>query len=124
MTTRIEWNGSRHLGQEPATLAELLLALAHHPIGAFWRKHGIESSYLAADGTRWWTFWGNFEDVSHCFSVDTDEPALADEFRALFRANRHLTPHPCMRDGTLGANAERCPCYASHFGSFERRESA
>ena len=122
VTTRINWNGSRWAGQQPAALADLFAALASHPLGDFWqRNNNADTTFTRTDeetGKTWTVFWGNFRDVSHGFEVETDEPAIVAKFTALIKANRDVKAHPCMRDNAR-KDVEHCPCYASHFGRFE-----
>jgi len=77
----INANGSRFAGQAPATLEDLYLVLTEHPIGDFWRKRG-PASCIHVEG-RTVKFWGNFDDVSHVFDVDTDEPRALALYAAL-----------------------------------------
>jgi hypothetical protein len=128
MKTTIVSNGSRWRGQKLATLEQLFQALASHPLEKFWRKRGIECDpYVDASGdVQPRRFWGNFADVSHVFEVETDDPALIERFRAAFKANvRDVRQgHPCMGDGPSAREAEKCPCYESHWGKFEEEEVA
>ena len=105
MTTTINSNGSRFAGDEPATLEDLFLVLETHPLTEYHRKNGIEEEWTDLDGNRRRTFSGNFEDISHVFSVETDDEKVIARFRDVFRRNRYTLPRA----------SARCPCWDSHF---------
>ena len=69
MTTTIHANGSKWAGQPPDDIEKLIAMLTAHPLD-------LELSSRTAE-PGWWTFRGNFQDVSHVFHVETDEPDLA-----------------------------------------------
>lgn len=108
--TQIITNGSRFAGQKPASLEELYIVLQEHPLGDFWQKNGCEYADRETGITK---FWGNFEDISHAFDVETSDPATASRLRRLILENIRRPP--------IGHRGERvtCPCAKAHFGKFE-----
>jgi len=100
--TTIDYNGSRWSGQSTATLEELYLVLAEHPLTA---RSGAKRTETGA-----MVFHGNFEDVSHAFSVTTDDPTVGAKLARLMYENRAHPPK-----GQRGSRLE-CPCLRAHFG--------
>lgn len=82
--TTIYSNGSRWCGQDPATVAELLGVLAVEPLC---RSFEIFGNFITSDGDAA-HFWGNFHKISHVFSIETRDPALAERITAAIRANQ------------------------------------
>lgn len=98
--TTIRSNGSRWLGQEPATVDELLEVLATETLDRTFEAYG---NFVISEGgtTR---FWGNFHTVSHVFDIETADPDLAARLTAAIQANQQtvaylaqLVPKPLPR---------------------------
>ncbi|QAY80368.1 hypothetical protein [Sphingosinicella sp. BN140058] len=83
MTTTIHSNGSRHLGEQAATIAELLDVLGQHALDRTFEAYGnfIEASPA---GT---LFFGNFHSFSHVFRITTDDPDVFEPLTAAIREN-------------------------------------
>jgi hypothetical protein len=92
MTTAIHSNGSRWAGEQPTSLEELFDVLEHYALRrAQYPNDCFEESgaeMLRITGLpNFVRFSGNFYELSHVFSIDTDEPKLIARFRAAIAAN-------------------------------------
>ena len=83
--TLIEANGSKWMGQRPDDVDSLLDVLCEHKmIGHFY------PGFEGVDKYDWYKqkgvvrFHGNFEKLSHCFSIDTNDPEI------IFLITEHL----------------------------------
>jgi hypothetical protein len=97
MATKIVFNGSKHAGQEPDSVDVLLALLSREPleprhelIGGGFVHAGLSAELtahygVAARGAIMYT--GNFRNVSHAFSVVTDEKDLQDRLSAAVTEN-------------------------------------
>jgi len=110
---KIQSNGSRWAGGEPDTIETLLELLSREPLRPDFEKFGNFITHPVCRGVKnpAWTwgsdapewingpliypenpgavrFWGNFLNVSHVFSIDTDEPEIIDRLTAAIRANQ------------------------------------
>lgn len=111
--TKIISNGSHWAGEEESPLASLFEVLATQPLLRSFERYG---NFIQADPEIEWLewqasrefphigrhvpgpspyaplmvhrFWGNFLNVSHVFSIDTDEPELIERLTAAIRANQ------------------------------------
>ena len=82
MTTTINHNGSRFAGGRPAPVSALLEILKLE------RAADLSGFERLPNGmTR---FMGNFERISHAFSIDSDDPGLLKAFRLALKASRRL----------------------------------
>lgn len=94
MTTTINYNGSKWAGEEPDSIATLLDVLASEVLNRlfecsvggnpFISKSEVDAKWAPPGTTR---FHGNFLNLSHVFSIDTDEPELVAELTAAIEAN-------------------------------------
>ena len=75
MTTIINSNGSKWAGQEPDTIETLLDVLAHHPL-----DNTFEPFF--EDGR----FFGNFRNLSHVFSIDTDDADVIAQLNSAIKS--------------------------------------
>ncbi len=66
MTTTIASNGSKWAGQEPDSIDTLLEVMKKHPLR---REY---SGFEEVDG-RTVYFYGNFDTISHVFSIESDD---------------------------------------------------
>ena len=95
--TTIVSNGHKWGGEEPATINELLAVLQSATIeDRFFGKY--KERYTDApktfvlcpiskkDGLYW--FFGNFEEISHVFNIETNDKAVIDSLRAAIMANK------------------------------------
>ena len=93
MTTTIQSNGPRWAGQAPASVDELLDVLARETLDPRFEKYG---NFILRDEPPL-RFWGNFFNVSHVFSIDTDDPALIDRLTSAIRANQQRPDYQAAR---------------------------
>lgn len=89
MTTVINSNGSKWLGQEPDTIDRLCDVLSKEPLDPTFERFGnfVMGSRHGAPKCMI-RFWGNFAHVSHVFSIDTDEPQVIQRLLAHIRMNQ------------------------------------
>ncbi len=95
MTTRIGHNGSKWAGEAPDPVAVLLKRLTEHTLNPTFEEYGafgLKPTTWTGEPPDYWTasmvrFWGNFDDVSAGFSIDTDEPEMIEQLCAAIRAN-------------------------------------
>lgn len=80
---RINFNGSKWAGEPPDDLETLFDRLKKHKLDK--RFKPFAKTVKGELGQV--VFFGNFEDVSHTFSVTTDEPDLIARFIAAIKAN-------------------------------------
>jgi hypothetical protein len=115
LTTRVHQNGSRFAGDPPAPLEALFLVLRDHPLGDFWRPAPGRSVHSTAAIARLdfgpVQFWGNFADISHGFSVDTDDPVLIARLTDAILENLRHPPRGHRNEPLI-----TCPCRAAHLG--------
>lgn len=85
MTTTIHSNGSKWLGQDPDSIDTLLDLLAREPLDPTFEQYG-NFMHPGPDGMT--TFFGNFNQWSHVFRIDTDDPAVITALRRAIRTNQ------------------------------------
>lgn len=89
-------NGSQQYGQEPATVGELLELLKKEPLDPTFEEYGnfadncpisckTDKPMLPAG---WWSFWGNFYNVSHVFKIVTNDTEAIRDLRQAILANQ------------------------------------
>ena len=89
--TLIESNGSKWLGQHPDDLDKLYSMLCDHKLILHFYP-----GYEAIDNYEWYRqlgmirFHGNFQDISHCFSVDTNDSGVIKMMLGHLTVNRNL----------------------------------
>lgn len=101
--TNIISNGSKWAGESPDSIETLCEALATHTLDRTFEGFG---NFVIADGDGPVRFWGNFIDVSHVFSIDTDEPALIERLTALIRANQEKPKYQAQQSPEQRKRAE------------------
>jgi len=82
--TNIISNGSKWAGESPDTIDTLCEVLQAEPLNRIFEPFG---NFIIHDAIMV-RFWGNFLNLSHVFSIDTDEPALIERLTGLIRANQ------------------------------------
>ena len=85
----IEANGSKWAGESPDSIDELLGVLARTPLNPMFEEYGnfiLRDEKPLPDGVV--RFWGNFHELSHVFSVDTDERDMIERLTSAIRANQ------------------------------------
>ncbi len=105
--------GSRWGGEEPATVDELLAALATEALDPRFEEFGgfIDLCPIAANSERqllpdgWVQFHGNFQTVSHVFQIVTNDPAMIAELTAAIRANQASERYAVAKENRLQAKA-------------------
>jgi hypothetical protein len=89
-------NGSQPNGGEPATVGELLELLKEHPLDPMFEDYGnfandcpisykTDKPLLPAG---WWSFWGNFQTISHVFKIVTNDAQAIQDLRQAILANQ------------------------------------
>ncbi len=89
-------NGSQWNGGEPATVGELLELLKKEPLDPTFEDYGnfadncpisckTDKPMLPAG---WWSFWGNFHNVSHVFKIVTNDAEAIHDLRQAILANQ------------------------------------
>lgn len=106
MTTIIS-NGSNWAGEEPDTIDQLIEVLKTEVIEdrfffkkkEYWDKPEnspfqwvilcpiMKQHLLTGEREKHYTFFGNFEKVSHVFNIETDEPEVISKLKAAIMAN-------------------------------------
>ena len=89
MTTQIKYNGSRFAGSKHASIQSLLELMTLEPLD--WEKWGDFVQIYPCGNIN---ISGNFERVSHAFSIITDDKDVLANFAAAFDANRELCKYP------------------------------
>lgn len=93
-TTTISSNGSKWNGQEPDSIETLFKMLETFALDRTFENYGnfvmVEpvseaGEYLVPNGVR---FWGNFAEICHVFSIDTDDPELIERLTTAIRGNQ------------------------------------
>lgn len=94
MTTTIHSNGSKWVGDLPDSIETLLSVLGKYVLDRRFEnpQYGHSFISISAIGDKWAVpgtvrFHGNFFELSHVFSVDTDEPALIAKLTDAIEAN-------------------------------------
>lgn len=129
---RVISNGSRWMGEEPATVEELLEVMARTPLdprfedygGFIGDTRGAKPAGYNAAGKRCYIdtgpiypehpqavrFWGNFFELSHVFEIDTDDPETIEKITRAIRANQSTPAYKAARKARgLPAEIEREP---------------
>ena len=83
--TKIHSNGSKWLGQEPDSIDCLTEVMGRTPLDPTFAVNLGGFSTKQADGSV--HFFGNFVNVSHCFSIETDEPDTIARLRHAIASN-------------------------------------
>ena len=78
-------NGSHFTGEKPDTLDELCEVLASEPLDRDFEAFG---NFVLSDAYPVIRFWGNFANVSHVFSIDTDDGVTINRLTKAIRANQ------------------------------------
>lgn len=92
-TTTIDSNGSKWLGEEPDSIDTLCDVLKNYCLDPSFEDYGnfctcldSEPQIGAPEGS--FRFWGNFLELSHVFSIDTNDPTVINHLTTLIRANQ------------------------------------
>jgi hypothetical protein len=88
MTITIQSNGSKWAGEQPDSIEELIQVLGQYVLSRI-HEPFIETPKAgecwAEQGTT--RFSGNFYELSHVFSIDTDDPELIERLTTAINAN-------------------------------------
>jgi hypothetical protein len=93
----IHSNGSKWYGQEPDTIDKLIEVLTSCTIEERFftsYKHNLEHGHEyrnlcpISEENGMTMFFGNFEEVSHVFRIETDEPEVIEKLSAAIKANK------------------------------------
>lgn len=97
MATVIQSNGSRWIGEAPASIDELFEVLAEERLderrAPFIQRaplKNVAGKMIHPDAPQTVRICGNFLEVSHVFSIDTDDKALIARFEAAITANQKI----------------------------------
>lgn len=114
-TTKVLWNGSKCLGEEPDPLVVLEERLATHALDPCFEHYGDfamcdAGDFFAHHGAPGGTlFFGNFLNISASFSVVTNDPAVITRLTDAVRANQARDDYREARPSVLAAcNCETC----------------
>jgi hypothetical protein len=126
--TTIHSNGSKWAGQQPDSIETLLAVLAETPLdpafenyGAFFYRlddpeHGYPTEKDRGTAAGVVQFFGNFFNLSHGFTIDSDDPetvtALSDAIRANMAGEAYQAVrrkyNPCPKCDRLRDGGCRC----------------
>lgn len=95
MTTTIISNGSKWAGEQPDSIETLLHVLTTNPLDRTFEAFG---NFVIDDDAPMIRFFGNFFDLSHVFSIDTDEPDLIERLTAAIRTNQRRADYLSQDD--------------------------
>lgn len=131
----IQSNGSRWAGEEEGDITELLdvlgkYTLDHERFGAFYDVdvcRGVENPdwHYGSSAERWingdrlyasdgvYRFFGNFAELSHVFTIDTNHKPTIDALVAAIEANKSLMP----RRTKMSESTKSTPCSSQRFGA-------
>jgi len=87
MTTTINYNGSRYLGGHPASLEALLELMTLERL-CYWTEAPVKDTHWQQSDH--FIYSGNFERISHAFSVTTDDPNVIEAMDLALEVNRHI----------------------------------
>lgn len=85
MTTTIKYNGSRFAGSKHASIDALLELMEIEPLD--WERFGDFVQIYPCGNIN---IYGNFERVSHAFSIVTDDKDILASFAAAIDSNRNV----------------------------------
>lgn len=96
MSTVVVSNGSKYAGQDPDPIGALLDVLGREPLDPDFERYGdfvmrVEphiAEHYGVDHRRAVHVWGNFFQLSHSFSIFTDDEALVAQLVDAVRANK------------------------------------
>ena len=85
MTTTIHSNGSKWAGEDPDTIEQLIAVLGREHLDPKFELYGG----FIQRGESWpgVRFFGNFENLSHVFRIDTDDPQVIQVLTTAIEAN-------------------------------------
>ena len=83
-TTTIEWNGSRSAGARPASIETLFECLEKYRLCDALAPYMSNITWKRG----WVRLFGNFDEYSHAYSLDTCDPDLIARYVAAVRLNR------------------------------------
>jgi hypothetical protein len=91
---KINSNGSKWAGEEPDTIEVLIDTLKTYTLDPTFEEYG--NFVLPNKGTDQIRVWGNFQNVSHVFSIDGTEAELAILIKAI-REHQQTTRYLAAR---------------------------
>jgi hypothetical protein len=105
MTTIIHSNGSKWAGEEPDGIDLLLQRLNDYALDRTFEAFGnfIDANPVNMAGKPllppgWVNFFGNFQEYSHVFRIDTDDVDLIERLTAAIRANQQRPDYLSQSD--------------------------
>lgn len=107
---RINYNGHQSGGEKVPTVADLIKIIDAHPLEDFSRftdlggRNGYLDMKLRSKSKGIWRVFGNFTDLAHAFSIDTDDPATLKALRSAFIRNWKRTKTNGWRTSSLTRN--------------------
>jgi len=90
----IHSNGSKWRGEELDSIEKLLNVLEEYALDPSFEDYG---NFIFDADRVVVRFWGNFYELSHVFSIDTDEDALITRLTTAIRANQRREPYQKAR---------------------------
>lgn len=107
ITTNIISNGSKWAGQEPDSIEDLIKVLEEYTIDErFFAKYGVDRDgrYTSNEDSIYeyknhnpinnrtlegfYLFFGNFEEISHVFNIETNDKEVIDKLVKAIKANK------------------------------------
>ena len=104
---KIQSNGSKWAGDAPDSIETLLEVLSREPLDPRFEKYGnffadvelrigihvgrgkyVDGDLIYPEYPNARRFFGNFANLSHVFTIDTDEPEVISKLVAAIRANQ------------------------------------
>jgi hypothetical protein len=110
--TKIVSNGSKWAGESPDSIETLFDVLGKYALDPTFEKYGnfifeppTDTQAAIADAIKHgfssdavWHFWGNFAELSHVFSIYTDEQPLIDKLCRAIRDNQNTEAYRKTRE--------------------------
>jgi hypothetical protein len=93
--TEVQSNGSKWAGQKPDTIQKLLEVLDTHALDRTFEAFGNFVEPLETGGV---SFFGNFQEVSHVFSINTTDQNLIKRLTDAIRANQQRPDYLSQQD--------------------------
>lgn len=147
MTTTIQSNGSKWMGEEPDSIETLLALLETEPLDRTFEPE-CYGNFITVDPVNMRgekllppggvSFFGNFFNVSHVFSIDTTDAVLIERLTKAIRSNQQRPDYLAQPDEAqrmeqeearrrqrdAKQNAERKRMLKAELASIERLEAA
>lgn len=95
--TEIISNGSKWAGEPLDTVDDLLRVLSECSLDRTFEDYG---NFIMPEGEGIVHFWGNFFDISHVFSIRTDDAPTIERLTLAIRANQERSSYTSQHKPT------------------------